>query len=202
MVTALSKRTLLACFVLLAVALATAFALTHSGTSVAGDDAPAARDARDGFGVFDRPARSGDTLPPQTRRMFASFAAEEGLDIDQARAVAPSGPGYVWALPGPSKVCLAIPDLVDGFGVGCEDAAGAADGRLWVSMHDQGGATRIALLVPDGTNQVTAVSASGGRRALDISDNVAFAGVAESDRLEFAIGGSSHSVDVPDGPEG
>jgi hypothetical protein len=163
-------------------------------------------DARDGYAVFTRAARSGDVLPPAVREQLAPIVGKD-VDLDAARAVAPAGRGYVWAIGGPQRLCLAVPDPVDGFGVACRDGSKVAAGDLWVGL--QGGAgipagvVRMAILVPDATDAVTAV---GGKRrqSLEVSDNVVFADAEGPDRFELADGGSVRSVDVPsaDVPEG
>jgi hypothetical protein len=204
MVSAPSIRVLAACFVTATIALAATVLLGGSAPSLASTTDPGSTDARAPFAVFSRPQRGGDQLPPAVREQFAPLALERGLDLDAARAVAPAGRGYVWLLAGPDAVCIAIPDTVDGFGLSCNDANGAAAGRLWVGMNampgQKAGDVRAAILVPDGVEAVTAVATDGARRTLPVSDNVAFADLVASDHVELAEGGSVTSVDLPGTP--
>jgi hypothetical protein len=136
--------------------------------------------------------------------MLGPVAEREGLDLDSARAFAPSATGSVWAVPGKSGVCLAIPDPIDGFAISCNDTAAAQDGRLWVGLtalpEQRIGDVRAAILVPDGIDTVTAVGAAGRRRTLVVADNVAFADLQDSARLEFTDGDGKHAVNAPGTP--
>jgi hypothetical protein len=205
MVTPVRRNWLIAAFALTALALAAAAVLSRADVSQAEPNATTHADVRSEFSVLRRAPRSGDALPPAVRRMFEPVAASEGLDLDAARAALPAGRGNVWVLPGDDTVCLAIPDPVDGFGIDCRDAASTATGELWVSLvggpGQQAGDARVAVLVPDGTDSVTAVEASGHRRALQVSGNVAFADVTDSHHLELADGAGEHVLAVPGTPE-
>jgi hypothetical protein len=197
---------LIAAFALTALALATTAMLSRAGVSDAETGTTATRaDVSGEFGVLRRAPRSGDAMPPAVRRMFETMAASEGLDLDAARAAMPGGRGNIWVLPGKDKVCLAIPDPVDGFGVNCRDAASVAAGELWVGLvglpGQQAGDARVAVLVPDGTDTVTTVERSGDRTALQVSGNVAFADVTDSHHLELADGAHEHSLATPGTPE-
>ena len=198
------RQGLIACFTATSAGLAAALLLTTGSASVAQSSALSATDARAPFSVLDRPARSGDRIPPGVRVQFEPVAAAKGLDLDAARALAPLGRGYVWALPGPKNVCIAIPDPVDGFGIGCESADGADGGRLWIGLNgmsgQRAGDVRVAMLVPDRIDAVTAVAGDGTRRRLDVSSNVVVADLVDSDHVELSDGASSSSVDVPGTP--
>jgi len=177
----------------------------------AGDDqtpagqqsATAAADPATSFAVFQRPATSGDQMPSETRRILSDVAAREGADLDGARAVAASAGRSVWAIPGKDKLCLAIPDPVDGFGINCADVAAAKSGRLWVTFVGLAGQklgdVRIAQFVPDGVDAVSAVSDSGQTRTIATSDNVAFADVT-SGTIGFSDGVGEHRVRVEGTP--
>lgn len=197
----MTRKTLITCFTATAGALAVTVVLSTGPASVAQTAAPDAADARAPFSVLARPAGSGDALPPGVRVQFEPVAAEKGLDLDRARALAPSGRGYVWLLSGPKAVCVAIPDPVDGFGVGCGDAADAAAGRLWVTVGglpgQHAGDARVALLMPDGIEAITAVAGDGSRRTVDVANNVALADLVDADHVELPDGSS---VDVPGTP--
>lgn len=162
-------------------------------------------DPRTAFAVFRRDARPGDAMPLETRRMFGPLAEREGLDLDHARAVAPGGRGYVYAVPGPDKVCLGIPDPVDGYGMSCQNSEGALDGRLWVGLNgmpsQREGDVRMAILAPDGIEAVMAVDEAGNRRAISVTDNVAFADLQHSASVEYEDADGTHSVLVPGTPE-
>jgi hypothetical protein len=198
------RTSLLACLTGTTAGLAAVLVLTTGSDSVAQGSAPDAADARAAFSILARPARRGDVLPPAVRRQFEPVAAAKGLDLDAARALAPMGRGYVWALPGPKNVCIAIPDPVDGFGIGCADASDAAAGKLWVGLYGMpGGRTgdaRVAFLLPDRIDGVIAVAGDGTRRKLAVSGNVAVADLTDSDHVELFDGASSSSVDVPGTP--
>jgi len=158
-----------------------------------------AADALPPFAVFQRPSASSDRMPPATRRMLDTIAKKNGVDLDRARAVAASAGRAVWAIPGQDKVCLAIPDPVDGFGVSCGDVETAKSGRLWVTLlglpGQKLGDVRIAQFLPDGVDVVTAVSDAGQTRTIASSDNVAFADVT-SGTIGFRDGAGEHRVRV------
>jgi hypothetical protein len=206
MVSGVRRTWLIAAFALTAVALTALVMLSHAGVSEAQTDARSSSpDVRGEFDVLRRAPRPGDVLPPAVRRMFEPTAAREGLNLDAARAAMPGGRGNVWVLPGKDSVCLAIPDPVDGFGISCRAAADAAAGQLWVGLvgvpGQQAGDALVAVLVPDGTDTVTAVERSGTRRALQVSGNVAFADVTDAHHLELADGADEHSLATPGTPE-
>ena len=163
-----------------------------------------AADATSSFAVFQRPANSGDVMPPVTRRILADTAAREGADLDGARAVAASAGRSVWAIPGPNKVCLAMPDPTDGFGINCADVATAKSGRLWVTLvglpGQKLGDVRIAQFVPDGVDAVIAQGDDGKGRTITASDNVAFADVT-SGTIGFSDGFGDHRVRVDGTPK-
>ncbi|MEA2493884.1 MAG: hypothetical protein QOJ29_1795 [Thermoleophilaceae bacterium] len=189
---------------------ALAFAVVTATDSRAVDNPPASPPSAaphpyTAFGVFRRSDRAGDAIPADTRRQLSSVADREGIDLDGARAVAPAGRGYVYAIPGPQNVCLAIPDPGDGYGVSCQDAAAAQNGKLWVGLTglpgQQAGDVRVAILAPDGIEVVNAVNGAGERTAINVSDNVAFADLQDSASVEYFDGHAVHSVDVPGTPE-
>ena len=199
------RNVLIAAFAVTALALLAMFALSRPGVSEATTEgASEANLARD-FAVLRRAPKAGDELPPAVRRMFQPTAQREGLDLDAARAAAPGGRGYVWVLPGDRSVCLAIPDPVDGFGINCRDPEGAAAGELWVGLvggrGQRAGDTRVAVLVPDDTDTVTAVSSSGRRTPLQASGNVVFADLSDSHHLDLEGGSGARSLSVPGTPE-
>jgi len=154
------------------------------GDQPAPASAPAAAPSADlaqSYAVFRRAAGAGDAIPAGTARVLSSVTEPAGVSLEGARAVAPSGAGAVWAIPGHDKVCLAIPDPVDGFGMNCwtgeEIAAGKAAVGL-VGMAGQGvGDARLAVLLPDGVTAATAISATGERQRMAVADNVAFGDV-------------------------
>jgi hypothetical protein len=155
-------------------------------------------DASSSFAVFQRPAKASDRMPPEARRMLADVVAREAAgDLDGARAVAASAGRAVWAVPGRDKLCLAIPDPVDGFGISCADIAAVKSGRLWVTLvglaGQRAGDVRIAQFVPDGVDAVTAVSDSGNTRTIAATDNVAFADIT-SGTIGFSDGFGEHRV--------
>lgn len=154
------------------------------------------------YGVFRRAAQSGDSMPPEVRRMLTPFAEQENLSLDNARAVAPSGVSAVWAIPGAGQVCLALPDPVDGFGLSCRTYDQTASMGLWVALvggPDQrlGDAT-VAFFVPDGVATVTAVSKGGSRQTLTVTDNTAVAQLSNADQIQYTdSAGVTHSARIP-----
>ena len=176
-----------------------------SGDDVANSNQTAAQaaptvDPATAFGVFRRKAATGDPMPTTEQRILTAVAAREKVSLADARAVAPSAGRAVWAIPGTSKVCLAIPDPVDGYGINCASGADAANGRLWVELvgglGQQVGDARVAEFVPDGVGTVTSVAKSGKRGVIVVADNVAFADVADADTLQFGSGDAARSVHI------
>jgi hypothetical protein len=80
----------------------------------------------------------------------------------------------------------------------------AADGRLWAGLNglpgQVAGDVRLAIFVPDGVAAVTAVSTDGRSRAVKVSDNVAFADLADSQAIAFQDAAGPQSVAVPGTP--
>lgn len=172
-------------------------------TAAAADPAaPAPTSAR--FSVFRRPPSAGDVLPPRARQMLRVSAERAGVDLDNARAVAPSGAGYVWAFAGSGNVCIAIPDPTDGFGVACRSIEDALAGRLWVGLNglpgQRAGDVRLAVLAPDDVDSIDSVAADGTRRTISVHDNVATADVADSNDVEMLIAGRAVETHVPGTP--
>lgn len=194
-------RILTAALAAAALALVALALLSRADVSEATGTAATGTDPRDAFAVLRRDPRPGDTMPPGVRAQLAPVAAEYGADVDRARAAAPAGRGYVWVIPGETSVCLAVPDPVDGFGVNCRDAGGAAAGLLWVALTggpgQRAGDARVAVLVPDGIDAVTSISSHGDRRELAAERNVAFADVSDSSQVVVV----STVLDVPGTPE-
>jgi hypothetical protein len=156
------------------------------------------------FGVFRRPQAQGDALPVRAREMLTVSAQRAAADLDTARAVAPSGAGYVWAFAGDQSVCVAIPDPIDGFGVACRSTEDVLAGRLWVGLNglpgQKAGDARVAVFVPDDVDSVTSVAGNGTRRTIAVRDNVAFADVADSDAVEMTRDGETIDTPVPGTP--
>lgn len=180
-----------------------AVAAGDDATPVAAQPPATGSTAATAFAVFARPAVARDRMPPETRRTLAGVAAREGVDLDRSRAVAASAGRAVWAIPGPDRVCLAVPDPIDGFGINCADVATAASGRLWVTLvglrGQKAGDVRIAQFVPDGVDAVTAVSDSGRTRTIAVSDNVAFADVTGG-TIGFSDGSTERRIRVEGTP--
>jgi hypothetical protein len=189
---------------LAAASLASASALATDDDTTT-DSATAAAPSQRAYGVFRRPRTAGDALPARARQTLASLADREDVDLDDARAVAPAGAGYVWAIAGPTRICLAIPDPVDGFAVGCQDSEQAQTGRLWVGLNglpgQDAGDVRLAFFAPDGVRSVQSVRTDGSRVPVPVSDNVAFADVTDSDAVEFTADGTTYATHVPGTPE-
>jgi hypothetical protein len=196
---------------LLMVALATvgvgsASALAMAEVTSSPGDAPSAAAPTRAYGVFRRDQTAGDMLPARAREMLSGAADREGVDLDTARAVAPAGAGYVWAIAGPTRICLAIPDPVDGFAISCQDGEQAAAGRLWVGLNglpgQKAGDVRLAVFAPDGVAAVQSVQTDGSHVSLPVSDNVAFADVSDSDSVEMTFDGITYTTRVPGTPAG
>lgn len=98
--------------------------------------------------VFERARTQADEMSPEARRQVANSTGS-GRNMELSRAIrTPTGRG--WAIPGDGTICIAVPDPVDGFGVGCvptEQAArqgaavimGAARRRLRAHAAHTGG---------------------------------------------------------------
>ena len=199
-----SKRWLTAALATIAVGGASALAMADDASSPAGEPSAAAVTPAPAYGVFRRARRAGDVLPTRAFEMLAPTAEREGVDLGNARAVAPAGAGYVWAIPGPDRICLAIPDPIDGFAIGCQDSEQAATGRLWVGLSalpgQRAGDVRLAVFAPDGDVSVQSIHTDGSRTALLVSDNVAFADVSDSDSVELTVDGATYANSVPGTP--
>jgi hypothetical protein len=184
--------------------LATADDNTPSATAAGVAETSAAASPLETFGVFRRPRAAGDVLPVRARAMLTISAQRAGADLDTARAVAPSGAGYVWAFAGDRNVCVAIPDPVDGFGVTCRSIEEALAGRLWVGLNglpgQKAGDVRVAVFAPDDVGSVDSVATDGTRRAIAVRDNVAFADVDDSAAVEMVTGGRTIATQVPGTP--
>jgi hypothetical protein len=157
------------------------------------------------FGVFRRAARSGDVMPVAVRTMLTPTAEREGLDLDRARAAATVGVSRVWVIPGPGKVCLALPDPVDGFGVTCRTPKEAAAGELMASLvglpGQRAGDAHVAFFAPDGASRLTTVAKDGRYGSLDVSDNVAVGDLSDAGEIQFTdASGVDHAADVPGTP--
>lgn len=158
----------------------------------------------DAFAVFRRPAGPADRMPAAIREQLAPATAGAAIDFDGARAVAAAGTGAVWAIPGPTQICLAQPDPIDGFAVTCASVQRALQGGLWVGLNglpgQEAGDVGLAILVPDGVASVTAVATDGTRQAIAVDDNVAFADLSASRSVAFDDLDGTHTVAVPGTP--
>jgi hypothetical protein len=197
-----TRRTILILALVAATLAAVVAVAVAGGTGAAAPVAPADSPAgADRFGVFRRPA---DDLPPAIRAQLMPATAGTGVDFDAARAVAAAGTGAVWAIPGPDQICLAQPDPIDGFAINCASIDAALAGRLWVGLNglpgQAAGDVRLAILVPDGVPAVTAVAGDGSTETIAVTDNVAFADLADSQSIRYAVGDVQHTITVPGTP--
>lgn len=191
----------------LAVATAAALALTIVGAAVAtgsgiplvyspANAEPVAQnvattspDITDHFAVFAKQpgaAAGQQTLRNQFGRSTPGAAASNA-DFDQAHSVPiADSASEAWIAPAGEKVCVFIPDPVDGFGATCatpEDAAnGYGVGVLGPAAGSNDRSVRVAVIVPDGGKAPT-VKVGGTERTLEVTDNVAAAVLAPEGEL-------------------
>lgn len=187
---------------MIATAVATA---NRDGASPSTAPTAASAAGPDSFSVFRRPAGPADQMPPATRNALAAATAAAGVNLDDARAVAASGTGAVWAIPGPQQACLAQPDPIDGFAVSCALIDQAAHGHLWTGLNglpgQAAGDVQLAILVPDGVQTVTAVATDGTNHTTSVTDNVAFADLSNAQSVQFNDADGTETIPVAGTPQ-
>ena len=174
----------------------------HGGTAGASLDRS---DPALSFARLASPASAADAIGPAERQGLAAVAASRGVDLDGSRATGSVlAGGAVRLLPGVDRLCLSVPDPVEGDAVACATAEAAADGRLWTALvgmpGQRPGDARVAIAVPDDADAVTAVSAHGERRALPVAGNVTVADLTDTAAYEMRRGDTTTQVALPGTP--
>ncbi|HEX4109289.1 MAG TPA: hypothetical protein VHX88_14225 [Solirubrobacteraceae bacterium] len=135
------------------------------------------------FAVLDEPATDARSLHD-----IVPLLVRNGADLRHARAIAtPSGTGYVVSADGGRRLCLAVPDRVDGYGEGCEPTARARRDGLFQYLAGPRSAEFVAVLPRDGR-------ASGA--ALSHRDGVITATVERPTRITLTVAGKTTTVPV------
>lgn len=163
---------------------------TATGTGPA-DPAP---DLAARFGAFAEPlapadARGQSKLQPAFKDAPGSIAAAQ---FDRARPADIEGSAAdAWIVPAGDKVCLIVPDPVDGYGMTCSTAADISAGRAIAVL---GGGPEgsppemiVAALVPDGGSPPDVLS-GGNATPMRVSSNVAAAVLSPSLKVRTAAG--------------
>lgn len=116
------------------------------------------------------------------------YDPERTLDVEQAKAI-PSDvtDAPAWLVPAEGRLCLFLPDPVDGFGATCQKDDAAINGRLRTTLVGPsfpGGGSLNALVVPDGVEVVTVADADGTREVA-VRDNVAVFRLREGRTISY-----------------
>ncbi len=121
----------------------------------------------------------------------ASFAR---ADYAAARRAPMSGSSDdAWVAPSGDRVCVYLPDPVDGFGTTCASLADAQAGRGVGILTPQANSSdqhiRVAILVPDGGTAPHLITTDGTDSTLSVTNNVAAAVLGpNAAKLETAAG--------------
>lgn len=117
----------------------------------------------------------------ELRREFSHQRVRDSItraDYAAARPARMSGSGDdAWIAPSGDRVCVYLPDPVDGFGTTCASVADARAGRgvgvltPQANSSDQG--IRVAVIVPDGASAPDVIAADGTESTLPVVNNVA-----------------------------
>lgn len=170
--------------------------LTVAPSSVAGDGDPVVALESDaasvrGFSAFDKSLPSADA--DELSRLRSMFAGADGsmatVDFDSARPAQISGSDRnAWIAPASGKVCVFIPDPVDGYGATCSSPADIAAGRGVAVMDagpNGGPSAIVAALVPDG-GDAPEILVGGNATRMRVSSNVAAAVVPSGAKVRVA----------------
>lgn len=153
------------------------------------------------FAILRRAATKEDAVPADKTAELGSLASD-GAELDQAKAFDTLF-GRGWVVPAPSRdrLCLVIPDKVDGFGITCQSTRDALAGRLVGSMVSGPGQPpdgEVVGVVPDGSD-VTLTSGTAGPEQLVIRESVVVA--RSSSRGTLAVTTAVASAQFQTGPE-
>jgi hypothetical protein len=147
------------------------------------------------FSILRRQRTAADEMPASARAMLGNPRLN-GKNVDLARAIdTPTGKG--WVIPGRGSICVAIPDPVDGYGLGCNTTEDAESGGAISSMNN-GRDTRVVVvgLVPDSAGPPEVTFADGSMRALDAPGGVVSAALDDPKSLTFTSSTGVHTVNV------
>ncbi|MGH2902356.1 MAG: hypothetical protein ACRDK7_01995 [Solirubrobacteraceae bacterium] len=107
-----------------------------------------------------------------------------------------------WIAPSNEGVCTYIPDPVDGWGGTCATLSTVEDGEAFSILggpnDNMGSNALVAVVVADGAQAPTVVTASGVTTSLAVHNNVAAALLPTTDTLQ--AGARSIPLSVVDGP--
>jgi hypothetical protein len=160
----------------------------------------ATADVKAAFAALRRPARLTTRQRHERRALRRQFrhqrlrATFTRADYAAARPVHVSGSSDdAWLAPSGDKVCVYLPDPVDGFGTTCVSAADAQAGRGVLVLTPQANSSdqhiRVAVIVPDGGAAPDVSTADGTESTLPVVNNVAAAVLpASAAKLETAAG--------------
>jgi hypothetical protein len=116
-------------------------------TATAAD--PRAPASASDFAVLAQKQGPGDTVPEKVKAMFNEG---QGSPAAGARSIhTPSGKG--WVVPASNKLCLVVPDPVDGFGVSCTPTNEARK-RGALAIMGKGDDFGVTLVLPNGAKAV------------------------------------------------
>jgi hypothetical protein len=143
------------------------------------------------FPVLDRPATDAQAISS-----IVPLLVRNGADLGHARAITTSyGTGYVIPSADGSKLCLAAPDLADGYGEGCSPVDQARRQGLVLTMISPTTAELVAVL-PTSASTPILRSASGTTTRLPMSDGVATTVVNTKATVTLQIGDYTSTIDL------
>lgn len=158
---------------------------------------------RASFAILRRVRRTSDDLPSRARSMLDGGRISR-RNVDLARAIqTPSGQG--WVIPASNRICIAIPDPVDGYGLNCVLTAEALEGALMPTMSggpgQAPGEAVLVGLVPDDARNVTLTDESGRRRELSTTNGVVATTADHPMTISFTSGSGIHEQTVGPVPD-
>lgn len=133
-------------------------------------------------------------------RAFTAVVRQAGGRYEDARAFStPSGTGYVVPA-GPERVCVAVPDPVEGYGQACATYDDIARRGLIVGIAGQdGAASEFVALLPADASSVTVHTVDGRSSMVPIVEGVATVSLPTDASITLVIGSRTTTLS-PGGP--
>jgi hypothetical protein len=138
--------------------------------------------------VFQRPAVDAS----RTRALTPTLARNQAKYAHARQIETPNGAGYVMAA-ADGRICVAIPDVVDGYGQSCASRDQVERRGLAVSLTSNRGGVMAAVL-PKTASDAALHEANGSTRTLEIIDGTITASAVGRASVSYRIGERRVSV--------
>jgi hypothetical protein len=147
------------------------------------------------------PVLGRPTLDASKLRPLTPVLAKANARFKQARAIeTPYGTGYVIVAPDRALLCLAIPDIPDGYGETCRPIAEARQRGIvatLIAAQGSSNSSEFVAILPAAAQNPEVEHADGRITTLPLHDGVAAAAFKEDVTVTLRVGKSTRTIKVP-----